>query len=162
MPAPSDAPARVKRTRSSRSPQRGTSFSGGARVGNITSDADGGDATAPVAGTGSTTTPPGLGPFAPDRRDSPLAALGLDGWGGGTSAGAPAIGAVPGDARSGVKGVAASGGRIADSDRTGAPGSKGFGDTLSPFGQDGSPGLLILLGLLLALALLVRHELPRR
>jgi hypothetical protein len=135
-------------------------LNGGARPGRATSDAGGGDVPAPVIGTNSTSAPAVLGLFPPDRRvrrDDPLAALGLGGWNG-AAPGAPAVG----DARSGVKGVASSGGGVQASDRSNPPGPDDSSGTLSPFGRDSSGGFLILLGLLLAVALLVRHELPRR
>jgi hypothetical protein len=160
-PSAPDAPTVSERTGSSGSSQRGSALNGGARAGRLASDTDGGDPPAPVVGTGQTGTTAGLALFAPDRRgldDSPIAALGFDGWSG-ASPGAPAIGSVPADAHSGVKGVAVSGGGVADADRSDRASSDG---TLSPFGRDSSGGLFIVLGLLLALALLVRHELPRR
>jgi hypothetical protein len=117
-----------------------------------------------VAGTPQPGTAAGLGLFPSERRsrgEDPIAALGFDGWGG-TSAGVPATGTDASGERSAVKGVTASGGGIADSDRSGADHGSGSDGTLVPFVQDNSGGLFIVLGLLLALALLVRHELPRR
>jgi hypothetical protein len=113
-----------------------------------------------VAGTGLTRTPAGLGLFDPDRRrsgDSPIAAFGIHGWTG-TSRGAPAIGSL-GEVGSGVEGVEAAGG-----DGAGRAVSDGSWETLAPFEQDGdrAVAVLLLLGLLLVLVLLVRHELPRR
>jgi hypothetical protein len=66
-------------------------------------------------------------------------------------------GAAAGSApRSGIKGVSVSGGGDGDGR------SDGSSATLPPFGQGGSETLLITLGLLVALALLVRRELSRR
>jgi hypothetical protein len=142
------------------SSQRGPAFSGGATVNRATSG-PGGAAAPLLVEIARPSTPAGLGLLALDRRgpgDAPLAASGFDGWSG-TSLAAPAIGGVPADPRSGVKGVTASGGGSADSARSDTDGSDG---TLSPFGRESGGGLIILLGLLLALALLVRRELPRR
>jgi hypothetical protein len=160
-PAPSlpGAPTVAGGIGSSGPAQRGSAFTGGARVGRTPSGATGEKAPAPADGALLTTPSAGSSLLTRDRRapgDDPIAALGFDGSGG-TSPGVPAI---DGDARSGVKGVSASGG--ADSDRADRARSNDPTGALSPFGQGSSGGLLILLGLLLALALLVRHELPRR
>jgi hypothetical protein len=158
-----DGPADSRRTGSSRPSRSGPAFSGGASVDRAASGPDDGDASAPLISTAPPSGFAGLGQFGPERHgrgDDPIAALGFDGWGR-TPAGVPATGAGVGDA-SGVKGVAASGEGIADSDRSRAAHSGGSDGTLVPFVQDSGGGFLIVVGLLLALTLLVRHELPRR